>query len=261
MSPGAEPIRVLVVEDEWPARNYLVELVQGSGLGEVVAAVAGLDEAREVLGPGGIPVDAAFVDVRLAGAERDDAGLELVRSLAGTERGPLFVLATAFEAHAVEAFDLGVVDYLVKPFTAERVARCLERLRGRLAEGRPQPREARIAARRKGGLVFLRPDEVWAFEAASRLTFVLTPHGRFDVDLSLSAIEASFGRTLLRVHRSWLVNVEHVRALERREGELELLVGGGLDEAQGAVRVPVARERAQAVRELLLEGTTGIRRP
>src|SRR5437762_385165 len=77
----------------------------------------------------------------------------------------------------------------------------------------------KIVARKKKGLVFLRPEEVWAFEAADRLTFVHTPRGKFDLDLSLSAIEAAFGKGLLRVHRNWLVNPEHVRELVRDAGD------------------------------------------
>ena len=73
-------------------------------------------------------------------------------------------------------------------------------------------------------------------------------------------VEASFGRTLLRVHRRWLVNADHVRLFEHDGDEYELFVGGGLDELQG-VWVPVARERSAAIRALLLAGTTGLRRP
>jgi len=101
---------------------------------------------------------------------------------------------------------------------------------------------SRIVARRKRALVFVRLEEVWAFEAAERLAYVHTARGRFDVDLSLAAVEASFGRTLLRVHRKWLVNTEYVSELE----------GAGL-------RVPVARERARRVRAALLGNTLGIR--
>ncbi len=258
--PHAGLLRALIVEDEWPARNYLVELLQASGQAEVVAAVATLEEARAALGPDGVAVDVAFVDVQLAGAPQDDAGLALIRSCAGAPGAPPFVLATASSTHALEAFALGVVDYLLKPFTAERVAQCLERVRGRATGPRPPAREARGVARRRTGLVFLRLDEVWGFEAADRLTFVHTAHGRFDVDLSLAAIEASFGRTLLRVHRRWLVNAAHVRGLEHDDGEHALLVGGGLAGEPQGVRVPVARERAAEVRALLLAGTTGLRR-
>jgi DNA-binding LytR/AlgR family response regulator len=255
-------LRALVVEDEWATRNYLVELLQGAGATDVVGAVASADGARQVLGsPAGEGgVDVAFVDVQLVGSDRDDEGLALVREHAKRPGAPMFVLATAFREHAIEAFDLGVVDYLLKPFTEERVAQCVGRVRAR----RPAPATTgaasppRLVARRKRALVFLRLDEVWAFEAAERLAYVHTTRGRFDVDLSLSAVEASIGRTLLRVHRNWLVNADYVKELEGYGSETELLVGPPGDE-QAGVRVPVARERALAVREALLGSATGIR--
>jgi DNA-binding LytR/AlgR family response regulator len=116
----------------------------------------------------------------------------------------------------------------------------------------------RIVARRKRNLVFLDRSEVWAYEAADRLTFVHSSQGKFDVDLSLAAIEASSG-SLTRVHRNWLVNLDRVRELVREEGELALRVGQDLGTAH--VRVPVSRDRARAVRELLLRSATGVRDP
>ena len=82
---------------------------------------------------------------------------------------------------------------------------------------------ARIVARRKRSLVFLEPPEIWAFEAADRLTFVHTMHGTFDIDLSLAAVEASFGRAFVRVHRNWLVNAMHIKELERDGHETQAL--------------------------------------
>jgi DNA-binding LytR/AlgR family response regulator len=251
----------LVVEDEWPARNYLVELIHASELAEVLAAFGTAEAALAALegGKGGddaapLAVDVAFVDVHLEGSPNPAAGLELVKTALARPGSPIFVLATAQREHAIEAFDLGVVDYLVKPFSKERVRQCLERVAGRRRE-RVERAPSRIVARRKGGLVFLRPDEVLAFEAAERLTFVHTTRGRFDVDLSLSAILASFGSELLRTHRNWLVNAAHVRELARESGEVELVVGASED-----LRVPVARDRAQAVRDALLADAAGLRR-
>lgn len=86
------------------------------------------------------------------------------------------------------------------------------------------------------------------------------PHGTFDLDLSLAAIEASFGRALARVHRNWLVNPEHVKELERDGTETRVFVGAGIGPDQQGIRVPVARERAQAVREALLTNAMGLRR-
>jgi two-component system response regulator LytT len=260
-SSSQSRLRALVVEDEWPARNYLVELLEGSRLAEVVGAVASIDEARQALPAGsGLSVDVVFVDVSLAG-EGDHSGLDLARAISGAPDAPMLVLATAFEQHALEAFDLGVADYLLKPFSEERVVQCLRRLSARrpLASAPRQP-PLRIVARRKRSLVFLEPAEIWAFEAADRLTFVHTKHGRFDLDLSLAAIEASFGRAFARVHRSWLVNVAYIRELERDGSETRLFVGAGLGAEGTGVRVPVSRERAQPLREMLLENTTGVRR-
>jgi DNA-binding LytR/AlgR family response regulator len=247
-----------VCEDEWPARNYLVRLLQESELAEVIGAVGSAEEAREAIAAGMGEIDVAFVDVELArsGAKRE--GLAIVRDFAETPGAPAFVLATAFPDHALEAFRIGVVDYLLKPFTGERVVQCL----GRVGARRPpaalgeHARPLRLVARKKKSLVFLAPEEVWAFEAAERLTFVHTPHGKFDVDLSLAAIEASLGRSLLRVHRNWLVNEVHVRELSLDGGERTLFVGRTLDDTSG-VRVPVARERAAAVRERLT-GAQGV---
>ncbi len=270
---GITPLRALVLEDEWPARNYLVELLEGTGLAEVVGAIASVDEARAVLAAAknGMSVDVVFVDVQLM-PDGEGAGLELVRELSREPDAPLFVLATAFRDHAIEAFELGVSDYLIKPFTEERVEACLQRLHARRArtESQPPPPPLRIVARRGRGLVFLDPSEVWAFEAADRLTSVHTAHGTFDVDLSLSAIEASLGRSFARVHRNWLVNAAHIKRLDRDGSETTIFVGVALtpDEGSGdragtsnsGLTVPVARERAQGVREMLLSNAMGVRR-
>ncbi|MDB4996189.1 MAG: Two-component system response regulator [Myxococcaceae bacterium] len=258
----ASLLRTLIVEDELPAREYLVELLEGSKLAAVVGAVGTVDEARQALSASTrLTVDAVFVDIRLAGSG-DASGLELVRGLVGKPNAPMFVLATAFKEHAVEAFNLDVVDYLLKPFTEERVEECLRRLLAR-RPSTPPPDGAtrpRIVARRGKTLVFLEPEEVWAFEASERLTSVHTPHGVFDVDLSLSVIELSFGRALMRVHRNWLVNAAYIKELDREGRETRIFVGVGIGPDQRGVRVPVGRDRAQAVRDMLLTGATGVRR-
>jgi DNA-binding LytR/AlgR family response regulator len=114
-------------------------------------------------------------------------------------------------------------------------------------------------ARRKKSLVFLDPADIWAFEASERLSFVHSRQGKFDIDLSLAAIETSFGRALIRVHRNWLVNLAFARELIREGSETTLFVGASLgDESQG-VRVPVSRDRAQPLRAALLANATGLR--
>src|SRR5260370_42705158 len=104
-----------VGEDEWPARNYLVKLIHGTELAEVIGAVATIDEAREALT--GSPIDVVFVDLHLAGTGEARTGLDLIRSIADSPGAPKFVTATAFEEHSLEAYKLRAVDYLLKPLT------------------------------------------------------------------------------------------------------------------------------------------------
>jgi DNA-binding LytR/AlgR family response regulator len=256
---SASLLRALVVEDEWPAREYLVELLLATGQVEVIAAVASTAEARQALGPDGVDVEVAFVDINLVSSGGDEAGMQIVRELAGSARAPLFVMATALKQHAAEAFDLDVVDYLLKPFSEERVRECVARVARRRVR-RETAMPLRVVARSKRGLVFLQQSEVWAFEASERLSFVHGPTGRFDVDLSLAAIEASLGPGFLRVHRNWVVNQTHVKALERDELGSTLVLGGAGESDDGNLRVPIARDKVSTVRDALLAGTTGIRR-
>ena len=254
-------LRALVVEDEWPARNYLVELIEASGLAEVVGAVADTEQAQQALLPtSGVNVNVVFVDVQLAGTGTERAGLDWVRAELAANRRFDFVIATAFDQHAVEAFELGAVDYLLKPFSEERVKHCLQRLKSRRpAEPSNHGGGLRIVSRRKKSLVFLEPEEIWAFEAADRMTFAHTALGTFDLDLSLTAIETSFGRTFIRVHRSWLVNLRHVKEMERDGNETRLFVGNQLSDQGQGIFVLVARDRVQEIRDLLLANATGLR--
>jgi DNA-binding LytR/AlgR family response regulator len=116
-------------------------------------------------------------------------------------------------------------------------------------------KERRIVARSKRKLVFLDVSEAWAFEVSQRLSLVHSPYGVFDLDESLFGIATTFQAPLLRVHRSWLVNMSHVKEL-RSDHVTALLVGNRV----GGLWVPVSRSHAHAVREGLLAGAVGIRR-
>jgi two-component system, LytTR family, response regulator LytT len=119
----------------------------------------------------------------------------------------------------------------------------------------------RVVARRNKSLVFLDAERIWAFEAVDRLTFVHAPEGRFDIDVSLTAIEASVGCALFRVHRNWLVHLAYVKELGRDSGGATVTVGNDLGPDGRSIRAPVSRHRAKALREVLLRNATGLRRP
>ncbi|HEY0991579.1 MAG TPA: LytTR family DNA-binding domain-containing protein, partial [Kofleriaceae bacterium] len=206
----------------------------------------------------------------------DTTGLDWVRAVAATPAAPRFVLTTAMAEHAIAAFEAGAVDYLLKPFTRQRVAACVQRIVERRAPPHAAPPTAlptaasptaalptaalpsaalptRLVARNAASLVLLSLDGILAFEASERLTYVHHLEGRFLVDPSLSALEAQFGELVLRTHRNWLAARRHVRRLDRASNELCLVVGDSLE-------VPVSRDRAAAVRKELLAGTLGLLR-
>lgn len=247
-------LRVVIVDDEPQARAFLAELLAQTERVELVGACESAAAAQQVLAT--TAVDAIFIDVQLRGA-RDTGGLQLAAFVHAQHPQLAVVLATASAQHALTAFELGVVDYLHKPFTQERVEACLDRLVQRRPAPAPPARPATtapkiIAARARRDLVLLPFEEVLAFEAVDRLVHVHSDRGRFDIDLSLASVEAAHGDALLRVHRAWLVVRDRVQAIERADGEQALVLRGGLT-------VPVARDRWVAVRAALLAATTGLR--
>lgn len=253
-------LRALIVEDEWPARQYLAELLAASGRASVVGATGNVEEARRLLSTQpGANVDVVFVDIHLAGQKEN--GLSLVRQWTRTAGAPAFVLTTAHKQHALEAFDLGVGDYLVKPLSEERLAQCLDRL-SRLPASHPASAGApeRMVARRGQSLFFLETAEIWAVEAVDRLTRAHTGHGVYELDLSLQTLERILGSGFLRVHRNWLVQARSVRSMERVDGGIVLCVGPGLHSPAGLIRVPVAKSKAQTVRSSLVDSRPGIRK-
>jgi two-component system, LytTR family, response regulator LytT len=247
--------QVLVAEDDGYAKNVLLHMLEVSGLVDAVKTVHGIAEARHALSAP-TTINAAFVDVRLGHAAGDD-GLSLVRSMVSVADAPAFVLATETEDHALEAFELGVFDYLVKPFREERITSCLKRLHQRSARVTALDGWRRLVARRRRNLVFLEPEEVWAFEAANPLTFAHTRHGVFDLDMSLAEVQ-TLGWPFVRVHPNWLVSPAHVKELQR-DGEPKLFIGTGMSDVGPGIRVPVAHEWLSAVRKMLLTGTAGLR--
>ena len=248
MGAGVTGLVALVVEDEARARAYLDELLRGTGAFARVLTAADAGAATRALLAA--PIDVAFVDIRLVDRAGDVSGLDWVRSVASAPHPPRFVFTTAMEEHALAAFEAGAVDYLLKPYTARRVASCVQRLIARDRSIAPAP-PARLLARTASGLVLMAVEGARAFEAADRLTYVHHDDGRFLVDPSLASLEQQLGARVLRCHRNWLVAPAHVKRLERRAGELVLVVGDTLV-------VPVARDRAADVRQALVAGTIGI---
>lgn len=259
-------MRVILADDEPRAREVLRYYLEKAGdvevLGEAATGAEAVGLAHE------LQPDAAFLDVRMP----DLDGVEVAALLRQTSLRPLIVFVTAFENHAVAAFEKDAVDYLVKPLTAVRVFQCVERLRLRLeaaearAAGDRQPAavvttapplapsatllSARIPVEvgegRARRMLFLDPLSILVVEAQGKGAHVFTGSADYETAASLTAWESSLPTaSFLRVHRSFLVNLNAVSELFV-EGRSTFLRVDGRSEA-----IPVSRERWPDLRRRL----------
>lgn len=241
-------VRTLVVDNEPVARAGLRAMLAAFDWVEVVgeaadgvAAVEAIDRLRPEL---------VFLDVQMPGLP----GTDVLRHV---ERQPLVIFTTAYSQHAVGAFELGAVDYLLKPFGPARLAAAMERIRAvvgepagvgaleRLAGALAGGPISRLFVRTGGSLVPLPVAEVWWFEADGDYLTAHTGRARHVLHLALSRLEARLDpRRFVRVHRAHIVNLDHVHAFRRDpRGNLEAELADGR-------RVPVSRARAQELRSL-----------
>lgn len=249
------PVTVLIVEDEPLARSELGRIVADAGWLHCVgqaedgpSALRLLDELRPEL---------VLMDVELP-------GFSGVEALERAEHNPAVVFTTAYDRFAVVAFELGALDYVLKPFRRERLLAALERARQALesrqtavpaaervgatlrepAQGKPL---ARLFVRDRGQIVPVPLGEVSHIEAEGDFAALHTQGRRYLVHVSLAELERRLDPAqFLRVHRSHIVNLEHVTAIIPYDGQrYELAVRGG-------ARILASRARSRELREMAL---------
>ena len=249
--PADEPLRALIVDDEPPARARLRRL-----LGEIpdVAVAGEASNGREALELCAIlEPDVVLLDVRMPGMD----GIEAARHLSALEDPPAVIFTTAYDEHAVEAFETQAVGYLLKPVRQEKLERALRhaaRVVGtqlaRLAEqaqlGR---RRAQICARLGEQLRLIPLDDVYYFMAGQKYVTVRHRGGSDLIDEPLRALSAEFAPDFVRVHRNALVAVRSVRALERDEEGRYLVRLRDCDDT-----LPVSRRHAAETLRLIRGG-------
>jgi two-component system LytT family response regulator len=212
----AQSLRVVLADDEvWSRRALRVLLTQQPDVDVVAECVDGLDtvEACRLRRP-----DILFLDVQMPGLD----GFEVLSSIQ-TLRPPAVVLVTAFEEHAVRAFDAEAVDYLLKPFDDDRFFRALERARQRVAqwssvEARPsQPWLDRIAVESHHRTLLIPVDDIEWIEAQDYYALLHTRTEEHLIRRSLQMLEKQLNPIhFLRIHRKAIVRVEAVKMLERQ---------------------------------------------
>ncbi|RYE84077.1 MAG: response regulator transcription factor [Myxococcales bacterium] len=235
-------LRVLAADDELLARRRLERLLGAMPGVEFLGACASAEELLRRVGEE--DCDVVVLDIAMPGL----TGLEASALL--PEDGPLVIFATAHAGHAVEAFEVGAIDYVVKPVEAGRLQRALERARRQLVpEGPAAP--ARLALETRQGVLLLDPAQITHVEVDGALTAVVSlEQGRVLTDASLGSLLPRLAG-FERVHRRALLNLARVRRLEPQDS------GGYLAHLEGGAAVPVSRQVARRLRRRLGLGAAG----
>ena len=214
----ADRLRVLVVDDERPALEELAFLLgRDDRVGEVRTCLSATEALRMLQED---PVDALMVDVQMPGFN----GLELAAVLSRFKEPPPVVFVTAHLEHAVEAFELNAVDYLLKPVREERLREAVRRIRD---TGPAAPPEDKLAVELGGVTRFVTRSEVLYVEAQGDYARLHTKGASHLVRMPLSALEERWREAgFLRIHRSLLVSLHHVDEVRSVDGRCSVLVAG-----------------------------------
>jgi two-component system LytT family response regulator len=241
----SEAFRVLIVDDEAPARKRLSDLLKKDrDIREIREAPNGVDAVTQIQEH---RPDVVFLDVQMPGID----GFGVVGAL-GVENMPLTVFVTGYDRFAVQAFDTEAIDYLLKPFTDSRYERTMGRVKTRLLKLRESsgtdrngfgPEILQLAARRfkpgeiwewiavrnKDSTRLLMTEEIEWIEAAGVYVNLHAASGEYLYRASLAAVAEHLDPfRFVRIHRSSIVNIRSVTSLERRShGEFEVVLKSG----------------------------------
>jgi two-component system LytT family response regulator len=258
-------MRVVIVEDEKPARDRLKRLLAEHPDCEVVGEAADAASAATLIDRES--PDLCFLDVEMPEGD----GFEVLRRV---RHAPRVIFTTAYDRYAVPAFEVNSLDYLLKPFSRERFAAALDRARKAIAAGSGGPAPAdllrlieeirrtapappapaaqasaplRIPVRRASKIVLLDPGEILWFEAEETIVFARTEEARLLVERPLNDLEDLLRPHFFRIHRSYLVNVSRIAEIQPEEGGTARVI------MKDAARtpLPLSRRQARLLRDLL----------
>jgi DNA-binding LytR/AlgR family response regulator len=244
-------IKVLLVDDEEPARQNLRRLLENEPGLKILGEAANGIEALEMIPE--LHPDVVFLDIEMPGLN----GFEVASNMTG---GPLIVFATAYDEFAVKAFEQNALDYILKPIQPKRISQTIGRVRTALGPGRAdydgamrevlsqvdRERETpvtRLAARRAKRIIVLTLAEISHVGIEDKLVFAHTGKERFLVERTVSELERMLQNSgFYRINRGEIVNLEHVREL------LPWFSGTYRVKLNNGTELDVSRDRA---RELL----------
>jgi two-component system, LytTR family, response regulator len=248
-------MKALIVDDEPISRRVLREELEGFAEITVVGEAADGRQALKQIAE--LHPDLVFLDLQMPVM----SGFEVVQNLREPPL-PIIVIVTAFDQHAIQAFEAGAIDYLLKPVSEERLRTTVERawnLFGKPGEiaarvervaasaQRPgQPAKAKVVGRNGADFFVLDLDEVLAFQAERELVWIITSKQRFLSTQTLHAIEARFGEPRFqRVHRNAIVNVNHVHKISPLSSQRWLIT------LSNGLQLQASKRRVHKIRTIL----------
>lgn len=210
-------MKVLIVDDEAPARDRLSSLLADSDEHDVVGEAGNGEEALELVSKA--TPDVVLLDIRMPGMN----GIETAHHLNTFESPPAIIFTTAYDEYAIEAFDARAIGYVLKPVRRERLDRALEQA-ARLSNvtlsevarhSGISDRRKHISVRAHGELKLIPVRDVIYFHADQKYVRVRHHNGTDLIDDSLKHLEEEFGDEFVRIHRSALVAVRQIEALKK----------------------------------------------
>lgn len=244
-------MRVLVCDDEQLARDRLVRLVDTMEGVEVVAEAANGREAVQAAQR--MRPDVVLMDIRMP----DMDGMEAAARLARSEQPPALIFCTAYDEHALDAFRVHALDYLLKPVSRDDLSAALERARtltkaqrAAVANDLPQARPDRrqhISARTHRGLELVPVEDVRYFLADQKYITVRHSGGEVLIDETLKDLETEFSDLFVRVHRNALVALNYIEGMEQAPAGHHQLRLRGVDDT-----LVVSRRHVAGLRKVML---------
>jgi two-component system response regulator LytT len=232
-------LKALVVDDEAPARSELRYLLAEAGGVEVVGEASNAIEALQLIKA--IPYDVIFLDIDMPGL----SGMQFAEVLAGLAKPPALIFVTAHSEHAVKAFEVAAIDYLVKPVEVDRLKLAIGRL---TSPDSGAERVERIPVEKAGRKILVNVSEIFYVMAKDDYSYLYTDAERYLSTISLSQLESRLERSgFFRVHRRYLVNLDRVKEVVPMYGGTLLLTLRDTASTQ----VPVSRRRVPALKKAL----------
>lgn len=245
-------MKVLIVDDEAPARDRLRQIIEESGEHSIVGEAGNGKDA--VNAAARLSPDVVLLDIRMPGM----SGIEAAHHMNELQHPPAVVFTTAYDEYAVEAFDALAVGYVLKPVRRKRLHKALEqaaRISAATLDSVSGPsgvneQRSHLCARVQGEIKLIPVDEIAYFQSDQKYTRVCFSGGQHLIDDSLKQLETEFADRFVRIHRSVLVAVAQIDSLHKAsDGEVSVRLRGDDDAASDPL--VISRRHVAAVKRRL----------